>query len=386
MDLKYLIAFTGVANIVFGGCEYCLGPDNYGVNAPVNPVTCDGDVFIDVAAFYWKAHQDGLEYAIDNHVTNPFEGSGVVGDLGDLNNLIDAQYKSPDFKGDFGFKLGIGYASACDGWDFGVLWTWYQGKANSHLEAEFDDNHSLIPLWSAFQSVTGTSLVANDIRTNWKLKLNLADLELGRMFWTSHLLSIRPFVGLRIAYIDQKFEIQQNGSSYGDIINTFPLVFQSAVKNFIELKNEFHGAGLRSGLGSTWNLGCGWTLYGDFAASLVYGTFNVDHDESNRLATTPHTKTKVLDSSECFHTSRAMLDLGLGLQWSTIFCDCKYALSAALGWEQHLFFHQNQLWRVMRSGGEIAAFLPNPSGENVFKQSRGTLDTQGVTLALKFKF
>ena len=44
---------------------YCLGPDNYGVNAPVCPVTCAGDFSIEVAGFYWNAHQDGMEYAVD---------------------------------------------------------------------------------------------------------------------------------------------------------------------------------------------------------------------------------------------------------------------------------------------------------------------------------
>nr|NGX26567.1 hypothetical protein [Chlamydiota bacterium] len=46
------------------------------------------------------------------------------------------------------------------------------------------------------------------------------------------------------------------------------------------------------------------------------------------------------------------------------------------------FFHQNQLWRVVRIGDTANA----PSGQNVFHQRRGTLDTQGWTLALKFMF
>ena len=80
------------------------------------------------------------------------------------------------------------------------------------------------------------------------------------------------------------------------------------------------------------------------------------------------------------------VDLGLGVQWSALVCDCKYGLLLALGWEQHTFFHQNQLWRVNRIGGLNAGALLNNSGENVHYQRRGNLSTRGVTLKGKFTF
>ncbi|NGX59822.1 MAG: hypothetical protein KR126chlam3_00979 [Chlamydiae bacterium] len=147
---------------------YCLGPENYGVNAPVRPITCNGDWVISVAPLYWNAHQDGMEYAIDNHVNNSEVSSAwaSVKDLDDdylpviplyqeLNNLIDAEYETPHFKWDWGFKVDLGFNTTCDGWDFGVIWTWYRGKANDHIEAEIDDNHTLLPLWSAYTSPVG---------------------------------------------------------------------------------------------------------------------------------------------------------------------------------------------------------------------------------------
>ena len=85
---------------------------------------------------------------------------------------------------------------------------------------------------------------------------------------------------------------------------------------------------------------------------LFMGRFNVDHDEWNRLATGDHAKSKVLETDENFRASRAMLDMGLGIQWMGMVCDCKYGLEISLGWEQHIFYHQNQLWRVVRIGDE----------------------------------
>ncbi len=356
---------------------YCLGPENYGVNAPVRPVTCNGDWVISAAGFYWNAHQDGMEYAIDNRLKNPaFQGGGIL----DLNNLIDAEYKTPDFKWDWGFKVGLGYNTTCDGWDFGVVWTWYRGKANDHIEAEIDDNHTLIPLWSAYSSSVGSITYATDIETHWKLQLNLVDIELGREYWTSKYLSFRPFVGIRIACIEQNFEIQHKGGSWSAAFTEDP-----AFNDEVDLDNDFKGVGLRTGFDTVWNFGCGWGLFGNLAASIVYGRFTLDHDEQIRKASSPHNKIKILETEESFHASRAMLDLALGIQWASLFCDCQYGFTVQLGWEQHLFFHQNQLWRVNRIGDDESV-VPNNTGENVFFQRRGTLDTQGWTLRVQFEF
>jgi len=213
----------------------------------------------------------------------------------------------------------------------------------------------------------------------------LIDIELGRNFWTSKYLAIRPFVGVRVAHIDQSFEIQHKGGSWSSRANT---PAQAAFNNEVDIDNDFKGVGLRAGLNSTWNLGCGWAIYGDLAASIVYGRFSISHDEDNRLATSPHDKTKVAEFDYSFRASRAILDLGLGLQWSTMFCDCQYGLTVALGWEHHLFFDQNQMWRVVRIGDTDAGFTDgtNNTGENVYHQRRGDLDTQGWTLKVAFGF
>jgi len=370
---------------------YCLGPENYGVNAPVRPVTCNGDWVISAAGFYWNAHQDGMEYAVDSSVQNPNGGGQqFLNTLFELNNLINAEYETPDFKWDFGFKVGLGYNTTCDGWDFGVVWTWYRGKANDHIERETEDNQTLLPLWSAFSSsgIPGSTtpqptygiLWATDIETHWKLQLNLIDIELGREYWTSKYLSFRPFVGLRIAFIEQNFEIQHKGGSWS-ATSAAP-----AFNDEVDLDNDFKGVGLRAGFDTVWNFGCGWGLYGNFAASIIYGRFSLDQDEEIREAASPYNKIKILETEESFHASRAMLDLGLGIQWHSLFCDCQYGFTVQLGWEQHLFFHQNQLWRVNRIGDDILTKFPNDSGENVFFQRRGTLDTQGWTLKVQFEF
>ena len=205
-----------------------------------------------------------------------------------------------------------------------------------------------------FASVQGSVVYATDIQTDWKLDLNIVDIELGRNFWTSKYLAIRPHVGVRVAYINQSYDIEHRGGSWANLQpNISTLVVAGPFNNEVHLDNDFKSVGLRAGLDSTWNFGCGWALYGNFAASLLYGRFNIDHDEWNRLATGDHAKTKVLETDDNFRATRAAMDLALGLQWSTLFCDCKYGFTVALGWEHHLFFNMNQLWRVNRIGDTL---------------------------------
>jgi hypothetical protein len=141
--------------------------------------------------------------------------------------------------------------------------------------------------------------------------------------------------------------------------------------------------GARGGFDTVWNLGKGFAFTGNTAVSLVYGRFKVKHDEWNREALSPHTKTRVLETEDHFRASRAMTDLALGLQWSTLFGQqCQYGFTLGLAWEHHMFFDQNQFWRVNRINANPQLQL----GENVYYQRRGDLDTQGITLTLQLEF
>jgi hypothetical protein len=345
---------------------HCLGPTQYGVNAPVNPVTCGGDVVITVAGLYWNARQAGLEYAINTEVINENE---------ERPYLIDAEYKNPQFEWDFGFKLGLGYNTPCDGWDVGVIWTHFDGKAFSKNEAEQGDNQTLLTLWSGDKiniGDPGNALFAFDIETHWDARLDLIDIALGRKYWNSHRVALRPAIGIRVAFLNQKFEIDHIGG-----VHTAP--GDNSENDEVRLKNAFKGAGIRAGLDGEWNVGYGFSFYGNFAASLINGRFAVDHDEVSRQSVAPFSKQTLLETENHFRATRMVTDFGLGVQYSTLLCNCDYGLTVALGWEQHLFLDMNQFWRVVpREGVDVA--------NNIYHQRRGDFSTQGFTLTVVFDF
>ncbi len=356
---------------------FCLGPDEMITNAPVNPRTCSGDVTITVAGLYWRADQDGMEYAVENTVDS-------LNFIDQSNNLIKAEYKTPKSKWEGGARVALSYSSAIDGWDIGLTWTYFDGQASSLNQTQQTDNTVLLPLWSAFQGFQETGdfqgNTATEIKADWDVDFYLLDLELGRSYWTSRYLSMRPFIALRYVDIQQDFSITHSGGSWSDDM-------QDPLNDLVDLDNDFKGVGPRIGFDLNWNFGCGWSLYSELAASIIYGRFSVDHDEDVRQAVSPFSKGAVLENSYRFHASRAIVDLGLGVQYATLIADSAYGITVQLGWEQHLFFHQNQMWRVNRIGkGDSQASFRENSGENDFTQRRGTLSTHGWTLTFKFDF
>ncbi len=374
--------------------QYCSGPKSFQGNAPTRPQTCDGDLVIGVSIFSWKASEDGLEYAIDNRVEGEIFPYYSATD-NQLHNLVNAEYKTPHFGWNTGYQVKVGYNAPLEGWDIDLIWTQYKISNQQKIQTApiGDDDvqeNVLLTLWSAFHGIRAASPVfAHKIDTNWKLNLGLLDLELGREYWVSRYLSIRPFISLERAWIEQELELFHEGgywvgASYGDN--------QPDMNNEVKIDNDFKGLGVRSGFSTNWHLGCGWSFYSESSAAILYGRFRIDHDEVNRGATPPFSKQKVLDTKTSFHASRPHFGIILGLQYQTLISERKYGLTARLGWEEHLFLHQNQMWRVNRKDTEVVNspypnnMFPNNAGENVFLQRRGTLVTGGLTLSLQFAF
>ena len=349
-------------------------------NAPLNPKTCTGDKVVIAGVLYWNANQEGLEYAIQTQTTVPVLNP-TLDEIEELNNLRDAQYLAPHPHQSYGYRLGLGYQYPCDGWDIGVTWTHFHTSSFTEIETNIDTTFLLIPLWSAFAPAQGSVLFARGIKSSWKLKLNVIDFQLGREFWTSKTLSLRSFIGLRYANINQALDLRQRGGSWSPRMSPEQMPFN----NLIELDNDYKGVGPLAGLDTTWRLGCGWGLFSNWASSILYGRFNLSNHEENQLIISPYDKIKILQTKSRFRASRAVLDWMLGIEWSSIFNNRSYAVTGRLGWEHHLYFHQNELHRVNRSG-DTAMVLPNNTGENLYDQRRGNLGTQGLTFTLKIEF
>lgn len=309
------------------------------INPSGRPEVKDGaDLFITADLLVWQAHENGLGYVIKSKET-------------DLN---DSSTKELHFNWDPGFRVGLGWNTPHDGWDLYANWTCFHNKARSH---ETQGSGTLYP------SLADPSFFSDNPASSsakWRLNLNLADLELGREFFVSKWLTLRPFAGLRSAWIHQRMHINYNQTLDGD-------------SYFVQMKNKFWGIGIRPGLNTQWGLGCGFSFYANTALSLLYGFFELDQEQySQTLAgtTTPH-----VDNGHSIRVDRAIAETQLGVRWEHMFAKDHCHFSIQAGWENLMFFGQNLFDRF------VSADL-----EGLYVSNQGDLTIQGYTLSLRLDF
>lgn len=344
-----------------------------------------GNWYFDAEGLYWEASEEGLNYATRKEFncgsgfTNGGSSSSSFSDQSGFTTCdVCEQGKVKDIGNswDGGFRIGLGYDLPCDGWDVAAYWTWFRTTAHGHADSDFAAGEFLLPVWG-----DGDKFIADSVHAKWTLNLNILDVELGREFCVSPCLSLRPFVGIRAAWVDQKYRVRNEGH----IVDVGDTSIDIGSEENIHMKSKFSGVGVLGGLDSEWKVGCGFSLYGEVAASILWGHF----DRNTREVHTFDLDVEIaerdlldLDATICARQKdnnghggcRAITDAALGVRWKQFFdCD-RIALTLSVGWEHHCFFDQNRFQNI------ASLLRPNP------REERGDLYTQGVTFAARLDF
>lgn len=329
-----------------------------GASGMINPsgrpqVNGGADLFFTADWLIWQAHENGLGYVVKNKgSTSPALNHSEIKDL--------------HYDWDFGFRVGLGYNMPHDGWDVSANWTWFQNTADSRVAAQGTTPSTLMPS-SAWPSGFGDNDGATKSYANWRLHLNMIDLEMGREFFVSKWMTLRPFVGLRNAWVRQKLNISYNhlteaGSS-------------SASQYTVDTSNNYWGLGLRGGLNTQWGLGAGWSFYGNGALSLLYGYFDLYQKQVGTSLAGAETVT--MRNQQSYRVDRAIAELAMGIRWDTMFANDRCHFGIQGGWEHLMFFGQNQFQHFLGTG-------LNNAGS--FTANQGDLTIQGWTLAARLDF
>ena len=307
------------------------------INPAARPVVKDGtDLWVQAEALYMRPTEDGLGYVIDNG------GSSAAFPNGHIKN---ARY---DW--DWGFRVGAGYNLDHDGWDVLANYTWFRDTTRHSKTGSV-----LFPTEASPTTVAGATTSKAKSRLN--LWINILDVELGREFFVSKWLTLRPQMGVRALWISRDYKAEY-----------LPLVAGSGYEN--HLKNRFGGAGLRGGLNTQWGLGSGWSLFGEVDVALMYGKQRVDQHEELEVGDVNqgHTKNRWM-------ALRSSVDLALGLRWDRLFSDDAYRIRFQLGWEDHIFFDMNQNYR-----------FTNATTKGTYAGNRGNLSLNGLAFQARFDF
>ena len=192
---------------------------------------------------YWRTRQEGMEFATSRQISFDFQS---------------------------GFRAGVGtHLPSFDGWEIAVNYTYFNPKHSHTAQGPF------YPLF-LFQgeAVSGNSV--NTAHAHWNLRYQSLDVAFGKPYYLTRTLIFNPFFGLKGVWIDQNAHFAYQGG-YIPAGETFRTRF----------KNNFKGAGPLIGTEIDWQLGAGFSLFGDVAASLLAGHFHntqkQDQPEDNQV-------------------------------------------------------------------------------------------------------
>lgn len=274
----------------------------------------NGHVYLTGEWLYWRTRQEGMEFATSKQIEFDFQS---------------------------GFRAGLGaHLPSFDGWEIYVNYTYFNPQ-HSHSA-----HGALYPLF-LFQGSGISGNAVAEAHGHWRVKFQSLDVEFGKAYYLTKTLAFNPFFGLKGAWIEQHAHFQYQGG-YIPVGQTFRTHFE----------NDFKGAGPLLGTEMNWQLGAGFSLFGDIAAALIIGHFD-NEQQQHQLG-----DQEVVHLDSDFNLVSPVLQLVGGVAWDRNFHKdkCHFGLSA--GFETQYWWSQNQTEQFtddirptyMRQKGDLAFY------------------------------
>lgn len=266
-----------------------------------------------------------------------------------------------DFDWDPGFRIGLGYGLKHDQWDTQAYYTHFHTRGFDHVSNGPGTVHSAFLGNFYIDNSSGAGLSGPAYQSasiDWTIHFNMFDWELGRNFWVSKSLALRPFLGVKGGSIDQSIHTKWHNPALSG-----SAFFQEGREN---LENNFWGIGPEAGLNTKWNL-CAkkaqtFNLFGDFSGAIMWGHWSFGDRFKNDIGQQVSVRLKNIKSGA------SMVRAFMGFGWETNFNQNRYLLSTKLGYEMQFWLDQLQFYSF--TGGRLV----------------NALTLQGGTLELSFDF
>jgi hypothetical protein len=316
----------------------------YGAYATTARPENDGKgFFVTFDVLYWQSLVDGTQFAYsqgcDAYQTLPLNS--------DVRQITFNKW-------DWGFRAGAGYKFNHGEWDVYANFTYFKNSSDLTV-----GDGILTTILNETMAVKPSELFSSkkyyqNAVSSFKFSFNRLDLELGRDFYVSKFLSMRPHIGLMTAWINEQQTTKFTGGSIG--------------YNTIELTNEdkFWGVGPRTGINTTWHLCNGFSLIGNTSGAFVYGNYKLQKHQCYSYPTMSDNAYNLYDSLHRFSPTG---QLQLGLRYDRYTTDCKQHFSAFLAWDIQYW------WNLYR-------YFPADS----IISSNNDVSLQGATLNLRLDF
>lgn len=330
----------------------------------------DNGWYLFADALYWHADVGSTDWA--RKVDDATVQTPAVPFAGAVHHL--------DFKWNWGFRVGIGVNMDHDSWDSNFYYTWFRTE-NSNAASVVQGTGTIVNLVTQ-QVIDGQPSVSTIAGTNeWKIHYNMFDWELGRWYYVSRNLALRPHVGIKGGWINQDVGYTFSGVNLADPDNP------AAIPATADFKNHFWGVGPSSGVNMMWVLGNAgdrqqhrFSLFGDAAGALLYGHFDVKHTESTFDADGALTFGNNLGNLSR-NLAVPVLQTQMGFSWDTSFNNDRNHFMFKIGYEFQYWFRQNQQAVYMSQAGDVTA------GQfAAYRRASDDLALQGLTGEFRFDF
>ncbi len=278
---------------------------NYGARtAPGGPIIDGYGFFVTADFLWWKLYEGGTEYALNDKKPVTFP----------LITPIKGSVKHLNFEWEPGYRVGIGNLFEHGGWDVYLNFTSFQTHARSSASSKVN---GLIPL------IGIQTLVFSHAHAHWNANFYDIDFTCGKTYFVSKYLCLHPQFGLTSAWIQQHRRVRFENDV--DVLR-------------IHSKNNFWGIGPRVAFESQFYLGKHFSLYGNIAGALLWGSFHVHEKEIDRP----------LDVEFYFfrdntHRMVPTVGFGLGLAFETNIYEDRYRIKVKAGYENQYWWRQNQM-------------------------------------------
>lgn len=230
-----------------------------------------------------------------------------------------------------GIRLGIGHTFNQGHSDARFEYTHYQASATSQASgtviSAFDGNY-----FANNTNGAALDLPYSSANIRYQLFYDTIDLTLGQHYQVDTALSFHPYLGIKLATINQNI--------YSNWRDPIPATdFTTATEN---LKNNFSGVGPSVGVDSNWSLykGAAYSLdlIGNLVTGLLYGHTTLSDIYANNKPV------NIIVYNTSINGASPMIGGIMGLQWHSQLA--KSDISLSVGYEAQIWFNQVQFYSL----------------------------------------
>jgi len=328
-------------------------PATVAYNAPAGiDVRGSWDLSFQGSFIYWQPTQGNSEFAVSSSKAVADTGATIFGTTAipvtnHVNNL------KTDYKPGFQVAGGLDFGS--DNWDSSLQYTWFHNTNSEDISAP--TGGSIFPM-RAHPRATGSAQSFDSAHASWHLGMDLADWQLGRSYYVGKKLTFRPFLGLRGAWIRQTYHTKYERTT----------VTPSTIQ--ISEKSTSWGLGAEAGMNASFMIDCGFRLFGNVEADILYTRYKTILSEESSSST----QTLAVKQGQ-IGTVRPHSSIDLGLGWGTYFFDNDYHVDFAASYGFQAFWDQNMFRQFSDDTATANSQAPN-----------GNLYVQGLNITARFDF